>query len=130
MIKIEEKNYGRIESLLEEVQARCTARLVNLGEILSTVRSAEKALAFLPKRMWIGTVVTSEVGKVPNSYKFKAEGTTFRIEYRRTGWFFNTAKRVGLYSTAWGAGRGIDVRIPKEDPQDLLKRCLKHLGLS
>lgn len=105
MKKINVKNTEKVTSLISEVEKKAKQRLMQpYQSILIDIEKAEKKLNELniPKKYWLGCSVYIQPEKLPNSYKYKAEGTYMRIEYFASGWFVVSCFRGTCKKESYG----------------------------
>jgi hypothetical protein len=100
-IKITPDNAAGIKVVLDEVQHRASARLLDADNVAAFAASAEKQLEKLglPKALRPGALYEWSEGGIcgmPNSYKKKASpraSTWIRIERRGAGWYLVGVER-------------------------------------
>lgn len=100
-IKVTAANSDRINSAIESIEGRATARTVDFGAVLAAIDAAEShpLLAGVPKKQWVGTKADFQFGETfPNAYKWTPYGTCVAIERRASGWFFTGAARCPVPS--------------------------------
>jgi len=134
MIKITPENYQKMQKKLDEVQKGCQARKANMKDVLGSVEDTEKSMkdSGIPKKYWYGTQVILVPEKMPNAYKAKAMGTSYTLEYRKSGWYFMKCSRVSCGNAPYGSYQH-DRIIPKfkeEDIHKVLGYVLKQYGIS
>ena len=88
-IIINEHNKDRIEKALNEVQRRCNARLITYEDILAEIKAVDNQFSKVcTKKGFEGSEVLIDVNgqTFPNSYKFSAYSTQFRVVYLKSKW--------------------------------------------
>ena len=84
-IIINENNFERIKKALDEVQKRCTARLINPEQVFEAVDVIEEhrlKFGILKKNMeGVSVRVNLYQERYPKAYKYSPEGTAFEIEF-------------------------------------------------
>ena len=88
-IIINEHNRNKIEKALNEVQERCKARLITYEDILAELKAVDEQFSKVcTKKAFENTEVLIDVNgqNFPNSYKFSAYSTQFRVVYSKGKW--------------------------------------------
>ena len=90
MKKVNIQQAEKIQSILDEVQERCSARTITIDDINREVALFEKWLsARMKKSDWKGVKFSVDVNghHFPGAYKGTPESTHFSVEYGASGWF-------------------------------------------
>ena len=105
-IIINEHNKDRIEKALDEVQGRCSTRLITYEDILAELKAVDEQFSKVcTKKAFENTEVLIDVNgqNFPNSYKFSAKSTQFRAVYSKGKWRLVYLERdwCRTYSQRW-----------------------------
>lgn len=89
-IIINENNVGKIQSVLNNAQKRCSVRLIQAEQVFETAAKMEnyrKKVGILKKSMEGVTVkVNLYQERFPSAYKYVPEGTVFHMIFRGGKW--------------------------------------------
>lgn len=82
-------NADAIVEALAKVNGRSSSFCVTRwSEVLETAKAAEKALAAIPAKARVGTIVSFRMaGPWANRYKYSANATCIRLERTSGGWY-------------------------------------------
>jgi|SRR5690554_1271356 len=96
MKKINIQNTDKIQAVLDEVQGRCSVRIIEVKDIRREIDLFEKWLsARMKKADWKGVKFSVDVNgqTFPGSYKGNPESTHFSVEFCSSGWFVTAIYR-------------------------------------
>ncbi len=89
-IIINKKNVEKIKAELNDVQKRCSVRLIQVEQVFETVAKMEeyrKKVGILKKNMEEVTVkVSLYQDRFPSAYKYTPEGTVFHMVFKGGKW--------------------------------------------
>ena len=85
-----QKNWGKLEDTLKEIQKGCTVRTLSIDDIKNIIKEIEKHLYMrrLPKSSRDGLIVYCNPYKeqFANAYKHTPSGTIFNLAYYNNCW--------------------------------------------
>jgi hypothetical protein len=93
-ISITEKNLSRIQTELDRIQKRASARIIDASDIVDDVKRIEKRLDIPKKHMTgISAIVDHYAQDFPHAYKWTAESTHYTIVRKSGGWTLTNVYR-------------------------------------
>ena len=85
-IIINGKHVNKLSVALEEVQARCKVRILNVNDIEEIISNVTSKLN-IPKNALIGTKILYSGAEIfPSSYRYRPESTHFTAEFNGRNW--------------------------------------------
>jgi hypothetical protein len=113
MKKLNVNDKVKVNELISEVEKNAKQRLIQSYElILIDVERCEKKLHELrvPKKYWVDCTIEIMPEKLPNSYKYRAEGTYLRLQRFCSDWFIIACFRGNVQKQSYGT-KGNNVRL-------------------
>ena len=128
--KINVNDAVRVADLLAGVQSRCRERCIGAARVASLSHEAETRLARagIPQAMRAGAAAVITPERLPNSYKYRAEGTHVLLERGKRDWFVLKAWRGVAGSCAGGGPQRLVVTV--SDRPRLLESMLRSFGIT
>jgi len=129
-MRINVANADKIAEVLDAAQSGCRSRTATAEDVKHWAARAEARLhgAGVPKAMRKGSVASVEPEKVPNSYRYPAEGTYLHLERGASAWFLIGANRGRAGSCAGGSAARMHVSVPRH--ADLLAKMAEAHGIT
>ena len=113
-----QQSIGKIETALDEVQKRCTARTITADTIMEWLSDIEHDLD-IPKTHMKGVTASVMDGaqKFPSSYKYTPEGTRFEVEHNGKNWILTNIER-----DMCDHSKKVFISLPDEAKEALISR--------
>lgn len=122
---------ARVNAAIAEVEGKAIARTLDANDLHDAAYgAAERRLAGLPKRLWVGTTVLFDPHRVPNSYNYTADSTKAVLIRRTSDWALLTVTRDRARTESYGTDGDIKITLPADiDRDDLLASLLNSARL-
>ena len=129
-IKVDKKNYEKINRELEKIQGRANARKKYITDIESTIINIEKHFddLKLTKKYRIGTIAEN-VYTLPRAYSYSGEYTRFRIERGATAWYIKRIDRINCRVMSGGGYEEISIKWTDEAKKILSERYINKISV-
>lgn len=110
-MKININNADKLEAAIKKAEGKATQRLFDTRRIDNAIRDAEKKLneIGIAKKYQNGCEIRFKPAKVPNSYKYRAEGTFVIIERFSSGWFLVDCYRAPTGTASYGSNEAAEL---------------------
>ncbi len=84
---MKEANKAKVEAVLDELQKKCSARMISFEDMMDSLGRAEKSLGISKKAMdGIRVHIDYNAQKFPNAYKYTPESTIFEAVFKSGTW--------------------------------------------
>ena len=116
MPKVKVTDTNKVLEALEEGQGRATARTVDISDIVALAAYGEKRLEDLglPKRYRAGATAHYSPPKVPNAYKYSADGSYATLTRGSSHWYLTDIHRGQTGSQPHGGYSRRSIRLTPE----------------
>jgi len=122
-IEINEKNSSQLTEAIKTAEGKATARTVTPQMMIDKIKSVERRLQYPSKKTMHGLkILATSNEKLPNAYKYTAQGTDYTAENIRGKWYLTDVYRAAVRITH------IDTYITATDEQKaaIMDKLLKY----
>ncbi len=129
-IKIDKAHKPALEAAIAAAEGKARSRCLSVDELIREAAEAEDTLHLLgiPKRLRPGSTTHHVPENVPNSYKWRAEGTHAHLLRRSRAWYLTDVRRSWADSKPYGGPDSLRVTVPYHE--DLLDAICRAHGVN
>ena len=121
-IKITEQNIDIINEAIKAAEGKAKARTITAADVMNAVNAFGEIIPYRAKAHFVGSyvIVNANAQEYPNAYKYQPDGTFFRVELKKSGFYLSSVWRD---SCAKDGKDGHEYRFTPEAEQAILDAC-------
>lgn len=110
-----------VEKEIRLAEGKSKRRKLDVDDVKLAARKAERKLKELgiPKKSWTGSKIIISPDKVPNSYRWRADGTYAILEKYPSGWFMINVYRDRTGRKPYGGSQTISLILSEKSYNSL-----------